>query len=87
MRIEVGIKALPGDKVRARNYRAGGVWEDGVVHYTDVSILHDPKERGRGHAAAWHTKYRVLLTRKSNTGNYLFITVGDDGIESLKKKR
>lgn len=68
----VEIKALPGDRVMAKNYnKQTDEWEPGEVQVTETRWRPDGPPRN---------SYRVILDRKSKKGNYLFVTVGDDGI-------
>ena len=70
--ITTTVKALPEEKVMAKNYRSKYAdWEPGVVQDCEINV----SEEGRTRAT-----YRVRLDRKSTKGNYLFLYVGDDSI-------
>jgi hypothetical protein len=72
--INVNIKALFGDKVMVKNYRAkGDLWETGEVISVKCFIRKDKTYR---------MQYRVVLERRAKKG-CVFLTVGDDKINKL----
>lgn len=78
--IEIHVEALKGDKVMVKNYRRGGLWELGEVLSVDARISKN----------AYYISYRVMLLRKSTgqrrNGMPLFLTVGEEAIESCTPK-
>ena len=71
--IKVTLKALPKDRVNAKNYKSRfGAWESGEVMDTETKFRSD---------GTYHNIYRVILDRRSDKGNYLILYVGDDKIE------
>lgn len=71
--IEVTVKRFPNEECEVLNYnRRPKVWEAGIVDILKTYI----RPGGLSH----RNQYRVRLHRKSAKGNYLFLTVGDDGI-------
>lgn len=77
--INVVLKALPNDKVNAKNYKSKqGSWERGEVMDVETHF------RSSSHH---YNVYRVMLDRKSEKGNYLFLHVGDDKIELFQKAK
>lgn len=76
IKIESFLKCLPGAKVLASNYRTKSkTWEYGTVLDIETNIGNN----GR----IWN-QYRVLLDRRSTSGNYVFLHVGDDSISPAK---
>ena len=64
-----------GERVMVRNYRRTyQQWELGRVADVQTSWY------GRGH----HNAYTVALRRRSDSGNYLQVTVGDEGIRRIE---
>lgn len=77
--INVVLKALPKDKVNVKNYKSKyGAWESGEVMDVETHF------RSSSHH---YNVYRVMLDRKSEKGNYLFLYVGDDKIELFQKEK
>ena len=71
-KIETEVSALPGDQVNVQNYRRKPKqWESGEVLDVEIHVRKD--------GSLWNS-YRVRLDRKSSTGNYVLLHVGDDQI-------
>ena len=71
--IAVKIKCLPNDSVFVLNYRSKpSGWEDAIVTHVQTTIRED---------GSTYNHYSVRLVRLSKAGNYVFLTVGDDGIQ------
>lgn len=71
MKITIEYVAGTGDMVDVKNYRRKGAYESGTVVGVTVKMnSYDTKK-------PYHVFYEVRLTRKSATGNLLFLTVGD----------
>lgn len=77
VKIESLVKCLAGAAVMVSNYRTkAGTWERGTVLDVEIHLRNDGSPRN---------VYRVKLDRLSTMGNAVFLHVGDDKINPLKK--
>jgi hypothetical protein len=83
-KINVQLKALPGQKVNALNYRCRPAqWETGTVRRVESSF---------DKTGNYRNSYRVLLNRTTtgksrmfpDGGSPIFLQVSDDNIELIK---
>lgn len=79
-KLKIEFKAAPGEAVKVKNYRRKDIWEEGTCIGTTVKIK-QYTELTETIGDHYRVSYDVLLDRKSNAGNNLFLTVGNAGIE------